>query len=191
MSYLLAAFAATLILLAMPAVPASMQQNTPLPSPSPKTSIEVETKQDAIGIELAAKINGFFSDRGMPLAGFGEKMVAEANLNNIDPLLLPGIAIQESTGGKFACGFNPFGWGSCKTQAFESFNEAIEVVARNLGGNNENTESFYKGKDVRGILSTYNPPSVDPAYPDKVMGHMEKIKNYEATTTQTIQKDTK
>ena len=104
-------------------------------------------------------------------------MVAEADRNGLDWRLLPAIAIRESSGGLHACGFNPFGWASCKGTIgkFKSWDEAIEVVAKNLGGHNPNTAHFYGGKDTRGILTAYNPPSIVPHYADEVMAIMLQI----------------
>lgn len=123
--------------------------------------------------ERAEKIDIYFAKRDMPLEGYGEKMVAEANKNNIDWRLIPAIAIKESTGGKFACDYNPFGWGSCKIK-FKSWDEAIEVVARNLGGNNPATARYYKDTETEEKLHHYN-GSVIPTYTGEVLEFMNLI----------------
>ncbi len=136
----------------------------------------VSNKDVILAKERADKIDAYFAKRGMPLEGYGAKMVAEAKKNNLDWRLLPAIAIKESTGGKFACVKNPFGWGSCKIK-FDNWNEAIEVVARNLGGNNPNTARYYKNKTTTEKLSRYN--SVIPSYNKEIlefMGLIEKEK---------------
>ncbi|MBI2631265.1 glucosaminidase domain-containing protein [Candidatus Nomurabacteria bacterium] len=125
----------------------------------------------------AEAIDAYFSDRDMPLAGMGIKMVEEAEKNGLDWRLLPAIAVRESTGGKFACKkatFNPFGWGSCKI-GFKSNEHAIEIVAKNLGGNNPNTARHYEDKDTKVILRAYNPPSIAPRYAEQVMNIMNTI----------------
>jgi len=125
--------------------------------------------------ERAQKINLYFKRRGLPLAGFGKKMVEEAIKNDIDWRMMPAIAMRESTGGKFACRgarFNPFGWGSCKI-SFESYNEAIEVIAKNLGGNNHKTASYYYG-ELDEILDNYNGRAI-PNYSGQVIAIMKKI----------------
>jgi len=119
-------------------------------------------------------IDQYFSERNMPLAGTGEIMAEEAEKNNIDWRLLPAIAIRESSGGKFACDKNPFGWASCK-KTFSTWEEAIKTVAKNLGGNVSQTEKFYKGKTLEEKLKAYNPPSVVPTYAEEVMHIMELI----------------
>lgn len=127
----------------------------------------------AIQENRASKIDAYFAKRNMPLAGYGAKMIVEAEKNDIDWRLLPAIAIKESTGGKFACGYNPFGWGSCKLK-FKSFDDAIETVARNLGGNNPNTEQYYKDKTLIEKLHHYN-NSVVPTYTAEILEFMDLI----------------
>ena len=125
----------------------------------------------------ALAIDTYFEDRDMPLAGMGMKMVIEAEKNGIDWRLLPAIAVRESTGGKRACKgatYNSFGWGSCKIN-FKSNENAIETVARNLGGNNPNTDHHYAGKTTKEILQKYNPPSIVKHYAEQVMSIMDDI----------------
>lgn len=125
----------------------------------------------------AEAIDAYFAKRGMPLQGMGEKMVEEALKNDLDWRLLPAIAVRESTGGKFECKKvpnNPFGWGSCKI-GFKSNEQAIETIARNLGGNNPNTARHYDEKTVIEILRAYNPPSIVPKYAEQVMAIMDVI----------------
>jgi hypothetical protein len=125
----------------------------------------------------AEAIDAYFAEHNMPLAGMGMKMAKEADSNDIDWRLLPAIAVRESTGGKFDCKKvenNPFGWGSCKI-SFNSTEEAIETVARNLGGNNPNTSYHYDNKTIKQILRAYNPPSIVPRYAEQVMSIMKNI----------------
>ena len=125
----------------------------------------------------AEAIDAYFESRNMPLVGTGMKMVEEAKKNNLDWRLIPAIAVRESTGGKNECKKvpnNPFGWGSCKI-GFKSNEEAIEVVAKNLGGNNPNTSRHYDNKNVREILRSYNPPHIVPRYAEQVISIMNAI----------------
>ncbi|HLC95236.1 MAG TPA: hypothetical protein VJH89_01995, partial [Patescibacteria group bacterium] len=115
----------------------------------------------------------YFRERNMPLEGTGMSMVMAAEKNNLDWRLLPAVALRESSGGKYACDYNPFGWASCKVD-FENWEEAIEVVAWNLGGNNPNTKQYYADSDIRTKLFHYN-GTVIPRYPDQVLRIMEKI----------------
>ncbi len=136
--------------------------------------------------EKAAKIDAYFGDKNLPLAGYGEKLVLEAEKNDLPWAMLAAIAMQESTGYKHACKSDPdngFGWGSCRIK-FNSIDHAIETVAQHLSGNHSRTAHYYKGKDVPGILRTYN--SVRPTYVKEVQSIMNKIENYPiqvATTT--------
>lgn len=128
--------------------------------------------------EKAAKIDAYFAKGSMPLAGYGMKMVLEAEKHGVpDWRLIPAIAVRESTGGKYGCKkatFSVFGWGSCKI-SFKSYDHAIEVLATNLGGNNPKTARYYDNKSIEQILKTYNPPSVVPTYAKEVIAVMNKI----------------
>lgn len=145
------------------------------------TGIVNSENKTNVSDERAEKIDQYFKDRNMPLAGYGKKMVEVADKNDIDWRLIPAIAVRESTGGKHACKsvtFNPFGWGSCKI-GFKSYDHAIEVLGKNLGGNNPNTSRHYSDKDVEGILKTYNPPHIVPQYANQVINIMDAIENTE------------
>lgn len=133
--------------------------------------------EEEVRLQKAQAIDKYFGERDMPLRGTGLKMVLEAEKNNIDWRLLPAIAVRESTGGKFACKKaknSAFGWGSCKIN-FNSHEEAIEVVAHNLGGNNPNTARHYDEKTTKEILRAYNPPSIVPRYAEQVISIMNAI----------------
>ncbi|MDQ3244972.1 MAG: hypothetical protein M3P22_01305, partial [bacterium] len=137
---------------------------------------DTTTKADIL--ELRAKaIDSYFSERDMPLAGYGAKMVKEADINDIDWRLIPAISVRESTGGKFACKkvkFSAFGWGSCKIN-FKSYDESIEILAKNLGGNNPKTAHYYDNKTTEQILKKYNPDSIVPGYSKQVIKIMNSI----------------
>ena len=127
--------------------------------------------------ERAAKIDEYFANGNMPLAGYGMKMVTEAEEHGLDWRLIPAIAVRESTGGLYACKkatYSAFGWGSCKI-SFKSYDHSIEVLAMNLGGDNPKTSRYYDNKSIEQILKTYNPPSVVPKYADQVIAIMNKI----------------
>ena len=131
--------------------------------------LEKQAKADAIDF--------YFAEHDMPLEGTGMKMVLAAEDNDLDWRLLPAIAVRESTGGKNDCirvPNNAFGWGSCKI-GFKTVEEAIDTVARNLGGNNPKTARHYDNKTTKQILHAYNPPSVIPRYAEQVMSIMDAI----------------
>lgn len=151
----------------------------PMISNNEVTLSEEELRLQVEREEKAAKIDKYYRDRNMPLAGKGMKMVLEAEKHGLDWRLIPALGVRESTGGKFACKsvtYSPFGFGSCKIN-FESWDHAIEIVATNLGGNNPRTAKAYAGKTTRGKLEAYNPPSVVPTYADEVFAIMNKIEN--------------
>lgn len=138
----------------------------------------VDEKAKILKIKADA-VDAYFESHSMPLHGMGLKLVQEAENNDLDWRLLAAIAVRESTGGKFDCKKvenNPFGWGSCKI-GFDTIDESIETVARNLGGNNPNTAYHYSGKDTKAILQKYNPPSIVPRYAQQVMSIMNEIGN--------------
>jgi hypothetical protein len=139
---------------------------------NPKVDPSVQILKDK-----AEAIDAYFAEHDMPLEGVGMKMVEEAEKNGLDWRLLPAIAVRESTGGKFECkkvSNNAFGWGSCKI-GFKSNEQAIETVARNLGGNNPNTARHYDNKTTIQILRAYNPPSIVPRYAEQVISIMNDI----------------
>lgn len=142
---------------------------------------------DVLTLEARANaIDAYFKARNMPLEGHGMGMVLAAEKYGLDYRLLAAIAVRETTGGLAACPvtykrtgdmgykYNVFGWGSCKIK-FKSYEDAFEVLARNLSGANENTAKHYAGKDTKGILQAYNPPSIVPRYADQVMAIMNSI----------------
>lgn len=125
--------------------------------------------------EHAEAINRFFKERGMPLAGTGMTFVLVAEKYGLDWRLLPAIGVRESSGGKQACGYNAFGWGSCKLgHNFSSYEEAIESLGKNLGGANKSTSRYYAGKSTEEKLYYYN-GSVEPPYTGEVLAIMDMI----------------
>lgn len=143
-------------------------------SPNYQTKEEIELQKQRE--ERSAKIDAYYAKYDLPLAGYGMRMVLASEKHGLDWRLIPAIAMRETTGGKFACKNNPFGWGSCKI-GFADFGEAIDTVTEHLAGNNPRTAHYYEGKDVKEILVTYNPPSIVPKYADQVMNIMEVIEN--------------
>jgi hypothetical protein len=127
--------------------------------------------------EKAAKIDAYYAKHDLPLAGHGMHMVLVAEKYDLDWRLLPAIAMRESTGGKFACKNNPFGFGSCKI-GYSSFDEAIEMVGSHIGGANPRTARYYANKTLEQKLFAYN--SVIPAYKSEIFSIMNKIEKTEA-----------
>jgi hypothetical protein len=159
---------------------------------APLDTLYTESVNDTIvdglnQIERAQKIDTFFAKRdNSPLAGYGLAMVKAADHYGIDWRLLPAIATIESNGGHMMCKSatgknNPFGWGSCKIR-FESIEEAIDTVAKSLGGHNPKTARYYKGKNIGEIIDTYNPPSIRHDYKKLVTWAMNKIASTEVDT---------
>jgi hypothetical protein len=139
---------------------------------NPVTKVEVSVND--LRKQKAEAIDTFFKERSMPLEGTGMTFVLVAEKYGLDYRLLPAIGVRESSGGKAACGYNPFGWGSCKMHNFHSYEEAIESLGKNLGGANPNTARYYAGKDTKEKLYYYN-GTVLPSYPDEVIAIMNMI----------------
>lgn len=133
---------------------------------------ELEAKEELQKTQ-AAKIDAYYAKYNLPLEGHGMQFVLVAEKYGIPYNLLPAIAMRESTGGKFACYNNPFGWGSCKIK-FGNFNEAIESVGKNLGGANPRTARYYATDSVKKKLYYYN-GTVIKGYEDQVIAIMSKI----------------
>lgn len=123
----------------------------------------------------AARIEAYFGTWNLPLAKHSEFMVEMADKYDLDWRLIPAIGMRETTGGKFACYNNPFGWGSCKIK-FDTFEQAIETLARNLAGENPRTEMYYKGKTSEEKLHFYN-GTVIKTYVREVVKIMDRIES--------------
>jgi hypothetical protein len=135
---------------------------------------EVVSVED-IRKQHAEAINTFYKERGMPLAGTGMTFVLVAEKYGLDWRLLPAIGVRESSGGKQACGYNAFGWGSCKLgHSYNGYEEAIESIGKNLGGANKATARYYAGKTTEEKLYAYN-GSVEPPYIGEVLTIMDMI----------------
>ena len=136
----------------------------------------------------AEAIDAYFAGHDMPLVGTGKKMAEAADANGLDWRLLPAIAVRESTGGKNDCNRvknNAFGWASCKV-GFKTTEEAIETIAKNLGGNNPKTAYHYDNKTTKEILNAYNPPSVVPQYTAQVISIMNLIGDAEVAPSSAL-----
>ncbi|MCF7844027.1 glucosaminidase domain-containing protein [Candidatus Gracilibacteria bacterium] len=159
--------------MAIPSV--SLSSNIGSLAINPVTKVEISV--DTLRQEKANQIDSFFKSRSMPLNGTGMTFVMVAEKYGLDWRLLPAIAIRESSGGKAACGNNPFGWGSCKLHNFVSYEQAIEAIGRNLGGGNPGTARYYAGKTTMQKLYYYN-GTVIPSYPDEVVQIMKMIETH-------------
>ncbi len=139
---------------------------------TPVTKVEISVED--LRQQKADAINTYFKERSMPLNGTGMTFVLVAEKYGLDWRLLPAIGVRESSGGKAACGYNPFGWGSCKLSNFSSYEQAIESLGKNLGGGNPKTARYYAGNTTMEKLYYYN-GTVLPSYPDEVLAIMKKI----------------
>lgn len=144
-------------------------------------ALERKLRQDQIQKDSIriAKIESYYGRYNLPLGKEAKYFIEAANEYDIDWRLVAAIGFIESTGGKHACStakFSAFGWGSCKIN-FNSYAESIDVISKNLGGHNPKTSQYYAGKDIRGILWSYNPDTIRHGYGDMVIKQMEIIEN--------------
>lgn len=160
-------------LLAMPTFELNTVSSETAGSNNTIVSIEKEKDIDEARKAKAEKINTYFKERSMPLEGYGMQFVLVAEKYGLPYNLLPAISIRESSGGKRLMNNNPFGWGGAKIK-FSDFNEAIEVVGRNLGGANPKTARYYAFTDIEKKLYYYNGTVID-GYEDQVIAIMNKI----------------
>lgn len=165
---------------ALPDIQATFVKGIIITNDQAEVPVEIDTR--------SMKIDAYFMEKGLPLAGYGKKLVEEADKRDLDWRLIAAIAMRESTGGKHACKNVPnnyWGWNSCKT-GFDSMDKAIASITAHLAGDNPNTSKHYEGKDVKAILQTYNPPRVVPQYADQVMAIMKDIDGMQISDSQSV-----
>jgi hypothetical protein len=112
------------------------------------------------------RLKSFFEAAHSPIRHLAADFLAAADYHNLDWRLLPSISMVESTAGKNCSGNNVFGWKSGRKE-FASVREAIYVIASRLAHSR-----LYRGKNVDGILATYNPR---PGYTARVKAMMRRV----------------
>lgn len=156
---------------------------------SPETNrplvVEVTAnKQSDIALKTKAqKIDAYFDQYGLPLAGQGEVLAAAAEEHDLPWPLIAAVAMQESTGGKFACRanrFNAWGYGSCKGAKFQSFQQGATIVAQTISADRDATRHHYDGKSLDERLRVYNGRAVAD-YAESVHRIMDKIEDMPVT----------
>lgn len=111
----------------------------------------------------AVRLRAFLEQKGYPIQGLAEDFVAAADRNELDWRLLPAISIVESSGGKHYINNNIFGW-DAENVAFHTIRQGIHFVASRLA-----SSKLYEGKDLDGILGTYNPCETYPPRVKRLM----------------------
>ena len=149
----------------------------------PLSSLVTVNQQTDID-QKAQKIDAFFAQRNLPMAGTGKQLVAAAERNDLPWTLIASIATIESTAGRNACpndSNNVFGWNSCHGPKFDSMDDAIDTVAESISAHRETTAKYYKGKTLKDILETYN-GRANPEYYHKVLWVMDQIEQQPIAT---------
>ena len=142
--------------------------------------------------DRGAKIDAYFAQWDLPLAGYGDEMVAASDKYGIDWRILPALAMLETTGGKNLCentrggmiNKNAFGFGGCSLY-FSTFEQAFDAVAKTISGNGEKTSHLYKDKSIEEILEVYNPketPGITKNYHGKAIKVMNDIESMDVST---------
>lgn len=125
-----------------------------------KPPLEITAEDSISGSDSrAAIVDQYFAKHKCPMAGTGQKMVEVADKYGFDYWWLPAIAWQESTCGKVMPhdSYNAWGYGiyGTKVTRFESWDQAIETIARDLSKN-----YFNKGLvEPCDVMKRYTPPS--------------------------------
>ena len=149
----------------------------------PLTSMVTVNQHDDLDAK-AQKIDAFFAQRKLPMAGQGKKLAAAAEKNDLPWPLIASMAVIESTAGVHACPdnkYNVFGWGSCHGEKFDSYDDAIDTVAAAVAGKSSTTKRYYEGKTLPDILETYN-GSANPDYVENTMWVMNQIEQQPIAT---------
>ncbi|MEI6316274.1 MAG: glucosaminidase domain-containing protein [bacterium] len=150
----------------------------------PLSSMVTVNQQSADLDVKAQKIDAFFAQRKLPMVGQGKKLAAAAEKNDLPWTLIASMAVIESTAGVHACPdnkYNVFGWGSCHGEKFDSYDDAIDTVAKAVAGNSDQTKRYYEGKNLPDILETYN-GSANPDYVKNTMWVMNQIEQQPIAT---------
>ena len=82
---------------------------------------------------VPASIDSYLAKRGSPMVGTGADFIRAGKKYGVDPRLLVGMAVIESSAGKaLAHPYNPFNWGHHENKQYSSWGESIMDVARGM-----------------------------------------------------------
>lgn len=129
----------------------------------PATGQAIEPTDDPRHLALTK----FFKVNDSPLTAYAGEFLKASDRHGLDWRLLPGLAMAESSGGKYFRNRNIFGWNSGETK-FESVRSSIHFVASRLARSKR-----YAGKDLISVLRAYNPLHAD--YPERVLKHIRRM----------------
>ncbi len=125
----------------------------------------IETKT----VDRTLVLERFFEKYKSPLKEHADTFVEVADKYGMDYRLLPALSCQESSCGKklIPGTYNPFGWGIYGNNyiAFDSYDEAIEVVGKGMRDN-----YIARGYDT--------PEKIEPIYTPPSKGHWMSGVNY-------------
>lgn len=136
----------------------------------------------------AAKIDAYLAKRNSPLVGQGLHLAETAKENGFDYRVIAAIVTIESNAGLMACSKdkeNIGGYMSCKGINFDSYEEAIDVIGKTLGGNMPKSSYHYVGKTLNERLVKYN-GNANPAYVRKIHLVMNQIDQMQVPEESTV-----
>ena len=132
----------------------------------PATGVPLDYREAPPTDPRLLKLKRFFLERDAPILHLAEDFLQAADRNGLDWRLLPSIAMVESSGAKHYRNNNIFGWDNGDLR-FRSIHSSIHEIARNIG-----VMRCYRGKDLDGVLWTYNPIA---GYGDRIKTAMRNI----------------
>jgi cell wall-associated NlpC family hydrolase len=104
-----------------------------VPLPTARTGQPKGTKIGTAKPGLASSIDDYLDSRGSPMAGLGHAFVQSGRRFGVDPRLLVGIGVIESSAGKYEKIPNNFAnWSVHDGKGYSSHEEAIHDLARGL-----------------------------------------------------------
>jgi len=114
--------------------------------PQPAEKAQIRSQEDP----RIQSLRRFFQKHQSPAGTLSDVFVQEADNNNLDWRLMPGLALIETGGGKHCRHHNLFGWSNGHA-SFGSFSESIRQVAYQLSNSH-----YYRNKNLEVVLRLYN-----------------------------------
>jgi hypothetical protein len=141
------------------------------------TTILTQTPLTLVEDDRAKILHQYLTTYNSPLAPYAEKLILEADQNNLDWKILPAISGVESYFGQQIPSFSHNGWGfgiyGNNVRKFQTWEEGIKTVATSL--RNDYMDKW-KAKNIYEIGHFY---AADPNWADKVNHYITEMDNFE------------
>lgn len=143
----------------------------------PSVTSALDLSIPEVDVRIGA-LQSFLTRHNSPLANHSEKFIEAADAHNLDYRLLPAIAMQESNLCKKELASAPFNcWGfgiyGTKRTGFDSYNEAIDQVAKTLS-----TKYIARGLITPEEIMTKYTPGSNGSWAKSVQFFMNQIDTY-------------